>query len=160
MRVTDSVSMRATAERRADGVDVAAGVELIEPESLHQSALAGRRVGDAEPGRTARRQAGLGNGQAPARSDRPSRLLPHRLYQDAGPQSVPLLRHLRRRLVHTPSPGLQARGQPSRYPHRRPALPCEAATTASSCPTVPPVRCADDAGRLLGPQWSRAGRRR
>jgi hypothetical protein len=32
--------MRATAERRVDGVYVAAGVELIEPESLHQSALA------------------------------------------------------------------------------------------------------------------------
>jgi hypothetical protein len=32
--------VRATAERRADGVYVAAGVELIEPESLHQSALA------------------------------------------------------------------------------------------------------------------------
>src|SRR5580700_6794001 len=32
--------MRAAAERRADGVYVAAGVELIEPEYRHQSALA------------------------------------------------------------------------------------------------------------------------
>jgi hypothetical protein len=45
--------MRAAAERRADGVYVAAGVELIEPEYRHQSALA--PGGDAEPGRTARR---------------------------------------------------------------------------------------------------------
>ena len=32
--------MRVAAERRADGVYVAAGVELIEPEYRHQSALA------------------------------------------------------------------------------------------------------------------------
>ena len=61
--------MRVAAERRADGVYIAAGVELIEPETRHQSTR-----GDwVEPSRVApRRQAGLANGKAPAQGDRPS----------------------------------------------------------------------------------------
>ena len=65
--------MRVTAERRADGVHVAAGVELIEPEFRHnfgvRPALVAR-LGD---------KLELGNGQAPARGDRPSRLRPDQL---------------------------------------------------------------------------------
>ena len=143
--------MRVAVERRADGVYVAGGVELIEPEYRHESARAPggvwvtpskvARLGDKLGAETAKRLA----------SDRRSQF---QLYQDAGPQSVRLLRRLRRRLVHTPLPGLQARDRPSLYPHRCPALPCEAATVPSR-PTVSPVRRADDGeateqGVLLG----------
>ena len=142
--------MRVAAERRADGVYIAAGVELIEPETRHQSTR-----GDwVEPARVTR----LG--------DRLGWQTAKRLREAIGHPSVglyhrtPVLKACHCSAVfvgdsvHTPLPGLQARGRPSRYPHRRPALPCEAAT-APSCPTVPPVRRADDGeatdqGVLLG----------
>jgi hypothetical protein len=107
--------MRVTAKRRADGIYVAAGVELIEPESRTPSPLAPggawvtrsqiARLGDKLGWETAKRLREATGNHDP---------YPTQLYQDAGPQSVRLLRRLRRRLVHTPLPGLQARGQPSR----------------------------------------------
>jgi hypothetical protein len=90
---------------------------------------------------------------SPARGDRPYRPLPGQCPLARGPQEMPLLRRLCRRPVHTPLPSLQARGEPSRHARRRPTLQGKAAT--APCPTVPPVRRADDGetidqGVLLG----------
>ena len=127
--------MRVAAERRADGVYVAAGVELIEPEYRHESARAPggvwvtpskvARLGDKLGAETAKRLA----------SDRRSQF---QLYQDAGPQSVRLLLRLRLRPLHAPLPGLQARGRPSN---------ASGPSGDRLCPTVPRVQRADDGER-------------
>jgi hypothetical protein len=78
--------MRVIAERRADGVYVAAGVELIEPEYRYQAPLAPGGVW-VTPSRTARLGDRLGKETAKrlAQGDRPSRPLPGQLQQAVCP---------------------------------------------------------------------------
>ena len=123
--------MRVAAERRADGVYIAAGVALIEPETRHQSTR-----GDwVEPSRVARlgeTKLELANGES-ACARRPAIAVSVIPTGRRSPQSVRLLRRLRRRLVHTPLPGLQARGRPSLFTRTAVrALPCR----SSDSPTL------------------------
>jgi hypothetical protein len=135
--------MRVAAERRADGVYIAAGVELIEPETRHESPR-----GDwVEPSRVTR----LGDRLRWQTAKRLREAIGHRDASVGLYHRTPVLKACHCSAVFVGDPCTR---HCPRYPHRRPALPCEA-TTAPSCLTVPPVRRADDGeaidqGVLLG----------